>query len=54
MQEFRKIIDEFIGIAEAIVNDVEQEKMRAITAQNLLKSMAKQRESEQQDIQVDQ
>lgn len=31
---------------------MEQEKTRAIAAQNLLKSMAKQRESEQQDIQV--
>lgn len=52
MQEFRKIIDEFIGIAETIVGDVEQEKNHAIAAQNLLKSMAKQREAEQQDIQV--
>lgn len=52
MQEFRKIIDEFIGIAETIVGEVEQEKSQAIAAQNLLKSMAKQREAEQQDIQV--
>lgn len=52
LHEFRKIIDEFIGIAEAIVTDVEHEKSRAIAAQNLLKSMARQRESEQQDIQV--
>lgn len=52
LQEFRKIIDEFIGIAETIVGDVEQEKSHAIAAQNLLKSMAKQREAEQQDIQV--
>lgn len=52
LQEFRKIIDEFIGIAETIVSDVEQEKNQAIAAQNLLKSMAKQREADQQDIQV--
>ena len=52
LQEFRKIIDEFIDIAETIVSDVEQEKSHAIAAQNLLKSMAKQREAEQQDIQV--
>ncbi|XP_055319417.1 intraflagellar transport protein 20 homolog [Sitodiplosis mosellana] len=51
LQEFRRIIDEFIVIAETIVNDVEQEKSHAIAAQNLLKSMAKQREAEQQDIQ---
>lgn len=52
IQEFRKIIDEFIGIAETIVSAVEQEKSQAIAAQNLLKSMSKQREAEQQDIQV--
>lgn len=52
LQEFRKIIDEFIDIAETIVSDVEQEKSQAIAAQNQLKSMAKQREAEQQDIQV--
>lgn len=52
LQEFRKIIDEFIEIAETIVNEVEQEKTRAIAAQNLLKSMAKLREAEQQEIQV--
>lgn len=52
LREFRKIIDEFINIAEAIVGDVEHEKARAIAAQNLLKSMAKQREAEQQDVQV--
>lgn len=52
LQEFRKIINEFIGIAETIVSDVEQEKNHAIAAQNLLKSMSKQREAEQQDIQV--
>lgn len=52
LQEFRKIIDEFIGIAEKIVSEVEQEKSHAIAAQNLLKSMAKQREAEKQEIQV--
>lgn len=52
LQEFRKIIDEFIGIAETIVSEVEQEKSHAIAAQNLLKSMAKQREAEKQEIQA--
>lgn len=50
--EFRKIIDEFISIAETIVGEVEQEKMQAIAAQNHLKSISKQRESAQQEIQV--
>lgn len=52
LQEFRKIIDEFISIAETIVTEVEQEKSHAIAAQNLLKSMAKQRDAEKQEIQV--
>lgn len=52
LQEFRKIVDQFIGIAETIVADVEQEKSNAIAAQNQLKLMAKQRDAEQQDIQV--
>lgn len=50
--EFRKIIDEFIGIAETIVGEVEQEKMQAVAAQNHLKSISKQREFAQQEIQV--
>lgn len=52
MQDFRKIIDEFIEIAGRIVNDVKHEKARAIAAQNQLKSMAEQRDIQQQDIQV--
>lgn len=52
LQEFRHIIEEFIKIAEAIVAEVEEEKLHAIGAQNILKSMAKQRETQQQDIQV--
>lgn len=52
LKEFRKIIDEFIDIAETIVGEVEQEKMQAIAAQNHLKSISKQRESAQQEIQV--
>lgn len=35
------------------MGEVEQEKMQAIAAQNHLKSFSKQRESAQQDIQVD-
>lgn len=52
LQDFRKIIDEFIEIAGRIVNDVKHEKARAIAAQNQLKSMAEQRDIQQQDIQV--
>lgn len=52
LQEFRQIIDEFIKIAETIVAEVEDEKLHAIGAQNILKSMAKQKETRQQDVQV--
>lgn len=52
LQEFRQIIDEFIKIAEGIVSEVEEEKLNAIGAQNILKSMAKQKETKEQDIQV--
>lgn len=52
LQEFRQIIDDFIKIAETIVAEVEDEKLHAIGAQNILKSMAKQKETRQQDVQV--
>lgn len=35
-----------------LANEVEKEKMKAIGAQNVLKSVAKQREAEQQQLQV--
>lgn len=52
LQGFRKIIDEFIGIAGRIVGDVKQEKNWAIAAQNQLKSITKQRDAVEQEIQV--
>lgn len=52
LQEFRQIIDDFIKIAEGIVVEVEDEKLNAIGAQNILKSLAKQKETKEQDIQV--
>lgn len=52
LQEFRQIIDDFIKMAEGIVTDVEEEKLHAIGAMNVLKSMAKQKETRQQDLQV--
>lgn len=52
LQDFRQIIDDFIKIAEGIVSEVEEEKLHAIGAMNILKSMAKQKETRQQDIQV--
>lgn len=52
LNEFRKISEYFIGITESFAKQVDIEKMRAIGAQNLLKTTSKQRETEQQDLQV--
>ncbi|EDS44840.1 conserved hypothetical protein [Culex quinquefasciatus] len=49
--EFRGIIERFAGIVEGFAAEVDQEKMRAVGVQNLLKTFSKQRESEQQQIQ---
>jgi intraflagellar transport protein 20 len=50
--EFQKIADGFILMADSLAKDVEKEKMRAIGTRNLLKSVAKQREAEQQKLQA--
>lgn len=52
LNEFRKISEHFIGITESFAKQVDIEKMRAIGAQNLLKTTSKQRETEQQELQV--
>jgi intraflagellar transport protein 20 len=39
-------------MAESLAKEVEKEKMKAIGARNLLKSVAKQREAERQQLQV--
>ncbi|KAJ9591379.1 hypothetical protein L9F63_002084 [Diploptera punctata] len=50
--EFQKIADGFIQMADMLAKEVEKEKMKAIGARNLLKSVAKQREAEQQQLQA--
>jgi hypothetical protein len=50
--EFQKIADGFIVMADTLAKEVEKEKMKAIGARNLLKSVAKQREAEQQQLHV--
>lgn len=52
LEEFRKISEQFIDITETFAKQVDIEKMRAIGAQNLLKAVSKQRETEQQEVQV--
>lgn len=42
----------FIEMVDGLAKEVEQEKMRAIGARNLLKSIAKERESQKQQLQA--
>ncbi|XP_005112803.1 intraflagellar transport protein 20 homolog [Aplysia californica] len=48
--DFQKIVGTFIEMVDVVAKEVEQEKMKAIGARNLLKSIAKQRESQQQQL----
>lgn len=50
--EFEKNSDEFIKILDNLAKEVEREKMRTIGARNLLRSVAKQREAQKQQMQV--
>ncbi|XP_068232456.1 intraflagellar transport protein 20 homolog [Palaemon carinicauda] len=50
ISEFRQRADHFIQVAGALSDAVESEKMRAIGSRNLIKSMSKQRESQQQQL----
>lgn len=50
--EFEKNSDEFIRILDNLAREVEREKMRTIGARNLLRSVAKQREAQKQQMQV--
>ncbi|CAL1534408.1 unnamed protein product [Lymnaea stagnalis] len=48
--DFQKIVGTFIDMVDSVAKEVEKEKMKAIGARNLLKSIAKQRESQQQQL----
>ncbi|KDR15474.1 intraflagellar transport protein 20 homolog [Zootermopsis nevadensis] len=50
--DFQKIADGFILMTASLAKEVEKEKLKAIGARNLLKSVAKQREAEQQQLQA--
>lgn len=52
LEEFKKLAIEFQKIVSNYGKDVEKEKLRAIGTQNMLKTMAKQRQAEQQLYQV--
>ncbi|XP_062873122.1 intraflagellar transport protein 20 homolog [Trichomycterus rosablanca] len=50
--EFQKIVGGLIDMVDELAKEAEKEKMKAIGARNLLKSVAKQREAQQQQLQA--
>ena len=50
ISDFQKIVGSFIEMVDTLAKEVEREKMKAIGSRNLLKSMTKQRESQQQQL----
>lgn len=50
--EFQGLVGSFIEMVDGLAKEVEQEKMRAIGARNLLKSIAKERQSQKQQLQA--
>ncbi|XP_023557856.1 intraflagellar transport protein 20 homolog [Octodon degus] len=50
--QFQKIVGGLIELVDQLAKEAENEKMKAIGAQNLLKCIAKQREAQQQQLQA--
>ena len=50
--EFQGLVGSFIEMVDGLAKQVEREKMKAIGARNLLKSIAKERESQKQQLQA--
>ncbi|CAK9796460.1 Intraflagellar transport protein 20 homolog B [Anthophora plagiata] len=50
--EFQTSSNEFIEIIDRLANDVEKEKMKTIGCRNLLRSVAKERDAQKQQIQA--
>jgi len=50
MAQFRKIVSGFIQLIDSVAGEVEKEKMKAIGSRNLLKSISKQREAQQEQL----
>lgn len=48
--EFQNIVDSFIQITDSLSEEVEKEKLKAIGSRNLLKSITKHREAQQQQL----
>ncbi|XP_066492285.1 intraflagellar transport protein 20 homolog [Tiliqua scincoides] len=52
IEEFKKIVGNLIALVDQLAKATENEKIKAIGARNLLKSIAKQREAQQQQLQA--
>ena len=52
ISDFQRIADSFLAMVDSLSEEVESAKLKAIGTRNLLKSMAKQREAQQQQLQV--
>ncbi|XP_047140895.1 intraflagellar transport protein 20 homolog [Hydra vulgaris] len=50
ISDFQKIVGNFIELVDSLAHEVEKEKMNAIGSRNLLKSVSKQREAQQQQL----
>lgn len=50
--EFQSLVGSFIGMVDGLAQEVEREKMKAIGARNLLKSIAREREAQKQQLQA--
>ena len=48
--EFQSLVGSFIGMVDGLAQEVEREKMKAIGARNLLKSIARERDSQKQQL----
>ena len=49
--EFQGLVGSFISMVDGLAQEVEREKMKAIGARNLLKSIAREREAQKQQLQ---
>lgn len=50
--QFQKVVGGLMELVDELAKEAETEKMKAIGARNLLKSVAKQREAQQQQLQA--
>ena len=50
ISDFQNIVGNFIEMVDTLAKEVEKEKMKAIGSRNVLKSVAKQRETQQQQL----